>query len=319
MKKIFIIVSIFVLIFFTGFLIYKEGTLPVNKNAKTSQIFVIKKGESLNSIINNLSSSKLIRSRVVFYWVVKQLGIEREIQAGDFKLSQSMSAESIAKELTHGSIDVWVTVLEGKRKEEVAEIMSVEFGISETEFNQLAKEGYLFPDTYLIPKAPSVEQIISIMENNFNNKYTASMRKKAQAKGFTDLELLTFASIIEKETTLKDRKQIANILYKRYKENYPLQVDATVQYALGYQLSEKRWWKKFTTFEDLKYDSKYNTYKYKGLPPGPICSPSLSSINAILEATGDTAYMFYLHDTKGNSYFAKTYEEHLENTKKYLR
>lgn len=319
MKKIFLISSILIIVSIILGIIYYEGRLPVNKDAEKSVMFVINRGESLDSIINKLSNEKLIRSRIVFYLIVKQLGIEKNIQAGDFRLSQSMSATEIAKELTHGAVDVWVTVREGLRKEEVAELMSAEFNISETEFNNLAKEGYLFPDTYLIPKSPSVEQIINIMESTFNKRYSQELQKLARDKGWTDLELITFASIIEKEATAKDRDIIANILYKRLLENYPLQVDATVQYALGYQVSEKRWWKKFTTFEDLEYNSPYNTYKNKGLPPGPICSPSLASIKAAAEATGKTPYMFYLHDKNGKIYYAKTFEEHQKNIEKYLR
>ena len=319
MKKVIYIIAIIVSVAIALLTLYTEGKLPVNKNAEKSVMFVVNKGENLDSIINKLSSEKLIRNRVVFYLVVKQLGIERKIQAGDFRLSQSMSAEEIAKELTHGAVDIWVTVREGLRKEEVAEIMSKEFDISETEFNNLSREGYLFPDTYLIPKNPSVEQIVNIMESTFNKRYSEELQKKARKNGFTDLELITFASIIEKEATANDKQEVADILFKRLRDNYPLQVDATVQYALGYQVNEKRWWKKQTTFEDLKIESLYNTYKNVGLPPNPICSPSLASIKAAANASVDTPYMFYLHDRKGKTYYAETYDQHLENIEKYLR
>jgi UPF0755 protein len=319
MKKVIYIIAILVSVAIALLTLYTEGKLPVNKNAEKSVMFVVNKGENLDSIINKLSSEKLIRNRVVFYLVVKQLGIERKIQAGDFRLSQSMSAEEIAKELTHGAVDIWVTVREGLRKEEVAEIMSKEFDISETEFNNLSREGYLFPDTYLIPKNPSVEQIVNIMESTFNKRYSEELQKKARKNGFTDLELITFASIIEKEATANDKQEVADILFKRLRDNYPLQVDATVQYALGYQVNEKRWWKKQTTFEDLKIESPYNTYKNVGLPPNPICSPSLASIKAAANASVDTPYMFYLHDRKGKTYYAETYDQHLENIEKYLR
>jgi UPF0755 protein len=319
MKKVIYIIAILVSVAIALLTLYTEGKLPVNKNAEKSVMFVVNKGENLDSIINKLSSEKLIRNRVVFYLVVKQLGIERKIQAGDFRLSQSMSAEEIAKELTHGAVDIWVTVREGLRKEEVAEIMSKEFDISETEFNNLSREGYLFPDTYLIPKNPSVEQIVNIMESTFNKRYSEELQKKARKNGFTDLELITFASIIEKEATANDKQEVADILFKRLRDNYPLQVDATVQYAIGYQVNEKRWWKKQTTFEDLKIESPYNTYKNVGLPPNPICSPSLASIKAAANASVDTPYMFYLHDRKGKTYYAETYDQHLENIEKYLR
>lgn len=319
MKKLAIFLIILVVIAVSGYAFYKEGKLPVNKTSEETTMFVIEPGEDLDSIINNLSKEDLIRNRLVFYLLVKQKGIERKIQAGDFRLSQSMTAEEIADELTHGTVDVWVTVPEGLRKEEIAEIMSKAFDISETEFNELANEGYLFPDTYLVPKDPTAQQIIDIMTANFNNQFDEDIQQKAREKGMTDIELLTFASIIEKEANANDKQQIANIMYRRLEEEYPLQVDATVQYALGYQAGEKRWWKKQTTFEDLKFDSPYNTYKYTGLPPAPISNPGRASLEAASNADSDTPYMFYLHDGSGKTYYARTYEEHQQNIERYLR
>lgn len=319
MRKLIILFAVISAISLGGYLYYREGKLPVNKSTTETTIFVIEPGQDLDSIINNLSNADLIRNRLVFYLVVKQLGIERKIQAGDFRLSQSMSAEAIAREFTHGTIDVWVTVPEGLRKEEIAELMATQFDIPETEFNELAEEGYLFPDTYLVPKNPSAQQIIDIMRANFDVKVGDDMVNKARAKGMTLDELVTFASIIEKEAFKNDKQEVADIMYRRLEEEYPLQVDATVQYALGYQAREKRWWKKQTTFEDLKYESPYNTYLNTGLPPGPISNPGLASIEAAANADSDTPYMFYLHDIKGNTYYAETYDEHLENIEKYLR
>lgn len=319
MKRIIILSIVIIVAVIALGIFYYEGTLPVQKNAETSTMFVIRPGENLNSIINRLSQEKLIRNRVVFYLIVKRLGIERSIQAGDFRLSQSMTAQQIAEEFTHGTIDVWVTIPEGLRKEEIAELMGVKFNIPETEFNALAEEGYLFPDTYLVPKNPSAEQIISILRNTFDTRYSDDLRRQAREKGMTDLELITFASIIEKEAYKHDKQEIANIIYRRLTEDYPLQIDATVQYALGYQAGEKRWWKRQTTFEDLKIDSPYNTYKYPGLPPGPISNPGLASLKAAANATADTPYFFYLHDAQGKTYYAKTYEEHQKNIERYLR
>lgn len=319
MKKILIFVAVIIIIIFVGYFFYKEGSLPANKNDDEPVIFVIEKGENLDSIINNLSNADLIRNRVVFYYIVKQMGLETKIQAGDFRLNKSMTAKEIAEELTHGTIDVWVTVPEGLRKEEVAEIMSEKFGIKETEFNEIAKEGYLFPDTYLVPKNPTAEQIVQIMENTLDAKIDGEIIETAKEKGLDKDELLTLASIVEKEAFKNDKQEIADILYKRLEENYPLQVDATVQYALGYQPSEKRWWKKQLTFDDLKIESPYNTYENFGLPPKPIANPGLESIKAAANASADTPYMFYAHDENGKTYYSKDYDEHLENVNKYLR
>src|SRR3989344_9024673 len=115
MNKIYIVIAILGILVFGGFLFYKEGALAVNKASTQPKIFVIKQGDALDSIINNLAKDGLIRNRVVFYWIIKQKGIERKIQAGDFRLMTSMDAYQIAEELTHGTVDVWVTIPEGLR------------------------------------------------------------------------------------------------------------------------------------------------------------------------------------------------------------
>lgn len=320
MKKILIVTILLLLIALFGYLFYREGTLAVNSTSEESIIFVVDPGENLDSIINNLSKAGLIRNRIVFYLVVKQLGIEREIQAGDFRLSPAMNAYEIADEFTHGTIDIWVTVLEGLRKEEIAEIMSKTFDISETEFNTLAEEGYLFPDTYLIPKNPTAQQVIDIMRATYETKYSEELRTQARANELSDEEVLILASIVEREAKFdQDRAQVASVLLARYREDYPLEVDATIQYALGYQTTENRWWKSSLTFADLENTSRYNTYKNAGLPPTPISNPGIASIRAVVNADENTPYRFYLSEPNGTTHYSKTFEEHNRNIEKYLR
>lgn len=303
-----------------GFIYYKEGTLPVNKNNPVSKIFVIKKGESLSSIAKNLNNEGLIRNKIIFYVVVKKLGIERKIQAGDFRLSTMMDVYDIAKTLTHGTLDVWVTLIEGTRKEEIAQIFSQNLGIPESEFFKFATEGRLFPDTYLMPRDATAGAVIKILERNFSRRYDDLLRKKAKNKGLSDNEVLTLASLVEKEARLdEDRPIVAGIILKRYKNDWALQIDATVQYALGYQPDEKTWWKKILTTDDLKIDSSYNTYKHLGLPPSPIANPGLASIKAVIDADENTPYWYYMSDKKGKMHYAKTIEEHNENVRKYLQ
>ncbi len=320
MKKITILIGLLIILLFAGFLFFREGNLPVNKKATETTIFMINPGQDLDSIINELSDAKLIRNRVVFFLVVKQLGIERKIQAGDFRLSQSMTAKQIAEEFTHGSIDIWLTVPEGLRKEEIAELVAQKFDIKETEFNSLATEGYLFPDTYLIPRSASAQGIIDIMEANFNSKFTPEISNTTRKNKLTNTQVLILASLVEKETKFdEDRQKVADVLLRRYVEDYPLEVDVTIQYALGYQANEKRWWKSFITFDDLEIDSPYNNYKNVGFPPAPICNPGVASIRAAAQASGDTPYRFYLADDSGHVHFGKTFEEHEANIQKYLR
>ncbi len=318
MKRLFgpLIILVFLVAVFSFW--YKEGLLPVDKSDKSAKIFVIQQGESVNSIVNNLKNADLIRSKLVFYLLIKQLGIEKSIQAGDFHLSRSLSATEIAKELTHGTLDVWVTIIEGLRKEEIANIFAKSHNIPETVFIENTQEGYLFPDTYLIPREATVEQILTILKNNFDKKVSADIISAAKNKGFSVDELLTLASLIERETqSYEDKKIVAGILLNRLEIGMPLQVDATVQYALGYDKKERSWWKKHLTEKDLKIDSDYNTYINIGLPPGPICNPGLDSILAVINAT-DTNYLYYISDKNSKMHYATTLEEHNRNISRYL-
>lgn len=321
MKRV-TITFILLLILSIGFgVFYYEGGLPAHSENDEKQTFVISRGESVNQIINNLEKEDLIRNKLVFFLLVKQLGIEGDIQAGLFRLSPSMSAREIAKSLTQGSDDVWVTVIEGIRKEEVAQILSNELGIPESEFIKQATEGTLFPDTYLIPRTATVQQVLDIFETNFNAKYTDELRQKAHARGFSDNEVLTLASMVEREAnTPQAMNEVASIIVKRLENDWPLELDATVQYVLGYQEADNTWWKQHLTREDLQTESLYNTYAHPGLPPAPIASPGLDSITAVINADTNTPYWFYISNKDGSQmHYAKTLEEHNSNIQKYLR
>lgn len=320
MKKLNILLILLIVISTFFYVFYREGSLPVNKNDRTSKIFIVKEGEPLNTIANNLANEKLIRNKIVFYLIVKQLGIEKKIQAGDFRLSPNMSAMSLAKNLTHGTLDIWVTLIEGTRKEEMAQIISKNLDIPEVEFIKLAEEGYIFPDTYLFPRTANAEKVMTIIGNNFKNKFSTEMHVLAKNKNLTEKQVLILASLVEREARQSStRQKVAGIILKRYLNEMPLQIDATVQYALGYQVDEKTWWKNSLTTDDLKFDSPFNTYKNKGLPPGPICNPSLSSINAVLNADESTPYWYYITDKNGVMHYAVTLEEHQNNINKYLQ
>ena len=320
MKKFFIFLFIFFISIIFAYAYYKQGLLPVDKNNKKTKIFVIRRGESLRSIIDNLYRENLIRNKLAFYLLVKNMGIEKSIQAGDFRLSPSMNAETIAKILTKGTLDIWFTIIEGLRKEEIAQLINQNFSIPESEFLKYAKEGYLFPDTYLIPKEATAEAIVKILNNNFYRRFNKELQKKAAKKGLTEEEVIIIASLVEREAKYdEDRQKVASIILKRLKNDWPLQIDATVQYALGYQPQERSWWKRYLTQKDLEIDSPYNTYKKKGLPPGPICNPGLASIKAVIGASENTPYWYYLSDKTGRMHYSKTLEEHNENIRKYLR
>jgi len=321
MKKILFAPVLIGLGLFVLFLFYKEGSLPINSKDKTSKIFVVKKGDTVTDMANALEKNNLIRNRLVFFIIVKQLGIEQKLQAGDFRLSPSMNAKEIAQSLTKGSIDIWITVIEGLRKEEVAHIISSHIDIPENEIINRAREGYLFPDTYLIPRTATVETIMSIFSNNFEKKYNQALQDRTRDNGLTQEQIITLASLVEKEArSPKNKNIVGSILYKRIKNDWPLQIDATVQYAVGYQSREKTWWKKNLTRDDLDINSPFNTYKNLGFPPAPIANPGIYSIQAVMNATENTPYWYYISSRDGSTmHYAASLDEHNENIRKYLR
>ncbi len=321
MKKLLLALAFVLGIIVAGYIVYREGVLPVDKNDTTARTIVVKKGDTTNAIANTLYVEKLIRNRVVFFFVVKQLGIEKSMQAGDFNLSPSMDAFEIATALTKGSIDVWVTIPEGLRKEEISEILAKELpSFSTADFLSKAEEGYLFPDTYLFPKDANADVVIEILTETFNDKYSTELQTKAKQLGLTTKEVVILASLVEREAQrTDDRKPMASVLLRRLDEPMRLQIDASVQYAIGYDRVEQTWWKKGLTVEDLQTDSAYNTYARDGLPLGPICNPGIAAIEAVLNADKNTPYLYYVNDAEGKLHFGRTLEEHEANIRKYVR
>lgn len=317
--RILVTAIIFILFAFVGYIWWTDAITPVDKNDTTPILFTVPRGQGSKEISKRLAAAGLVRSQIGFYLLVRFFGTDGQIQAGDFRLNKSMDAKTIASELTHGMLDVWVTTLEGWRDEEIAMALSKDLNLPEKEFLQVAREGYMFPDTYLIPKDATAGAIVSLFKDNFNKKVTEEMLTIAEKEGVTKDELVTIASLVEREgRTSADRPIIAGILLNRFRRNWPLQVDATLQYALGYQQKEKTWWKKELTDEDKKVDSLYNTYLNPGLPPTPIANPGLEAIRAVVYPQV-TEYMFYLHDKTGMAHYAKTIEGHLENIAKFLQ
>lgn len=296
-----------------------DSTRAVDATDGTPISFRVNTGDGVRVIAANLSQDNLIRSSTAFFVLVKLMGIERNLQAGEFRLNRTMDSRTVARELTHGFEDIWVTTLEGWRNEEIATALAKNLDLPESEFLRGAKVGYMFPDTYLIPQDATAGAIIAIFTGAFDKKVTPEMRTDIKASGMTLNEVVTLASIVEREgVTDTDRPVIAGILLNRLKAGWPLQADATLQYALGYQPQEKTWWKKSLTNEDKKINSPYNTYANPGLPPGPISNPGIASIEAVIYPK-ETDYWYYLHDPSGGVHYAVTLEEHNANVVKFLQ
>jgi UPF0755 protein len=179
-------------------------------------------------------------------------------------------------------------------------------------------EGFLFPETYNVPFDIPTATIITLMLDTFNARVTEATRQKAAAQKLTISEVLTLASIVEREAVAaNERPIIASVFLNRIKKKIFLQSDSTAQYALGYQTATKQWWKSPVTIEELTgVKSPYNTYLNAGLPPGPICNPSLASIVGAADPA-QTDYLFFFAKGDGTHVFAKTFEEHLQNQQKY--
>jgi len=315
MKKISFVVILIILIVGLAAVWWKNGTSAVNRQNPAPTIFVIEKGQGIRDVANKLKQENLIKDPVVFFLLVKQLGLDGKIQAGSFRLNQTMTADEIANGLTHGTLDIWLTIPEGKRAEEIAVILKSIPTYQETWVERLSQqEGYLFPDTYLIPRDADIDQIVSILTNTFESKFK---EVTTQNTTLSKEEIVTIASLLEREAKLaEDYPMVSSVIANRLDIGMALQIDATVQYALGYSEEEKTWWKKGLTYEDLEINSPYNTYQNTGVPPGPISNPGLSALQAAANpATSD--YLFYISDSTGHNHYAKTNEEHNANIKKY--
>ncbi len=255
-----------------------------------------------------------------------------EFPEGEYKINSNMDYRAMLRRLTSKKSalnTVMVTIPEGYEVSQIIELLdekgvceaaALEDAVANTDFDYdflksipLGKtnrlEGYMFPDTYEFYKNDMPERVIKRFLDNFELKFSEDKMERAKELGFTAHELITLASIIEREATAKDRENISSVFHNRLaNKTYPyLESCATVQYVLGER-------KKVITIADTKIDNKYNTYKYKGLPPGPIANPGLDSIEAALYPN-NTDYLFFALQEDGTHKFSKTYEEHLKTPK----
>lgn len=307
----------------------------------TPVLFTILPGELPADVSIQLQNQGIIRDADLFLKLIKYEHIDTKIQAGEYVLRRSMKMDEIIEALQHGRARaVAVIVRPGWRAEEIAEYLAslglVNF--NKDKFLQSVKngsfdyaflrdrprgalptnEGFLFPETYNVPFDIPNDTLITLMLDTFNQRVTDKMRQQAASAKLTMFEVVTLASIVEREAAVpSERPVIASVYLNRLKKKLLLQADPTVQYAMGYQAASKQWWKTPITLEEYQHvDSPYNTYLHPGLPPGPICNPSLASITAVLEPA-QTEYLYFVGKGDGSHVFAKTYEEHQQNLQKY--
>ncbi len=317
-----VLLGLLVVLVFGGYKYYQHAQAQlleaVNPDDTKPRAFVIEKGETTREISQSLQEEGLIKSANAFEKFVTSSGKADKIQAGDYKLTPAMNAQQILDNLESGVVDQWVTLLEGWRIEEMATKLNQVLAIDKDAFLKVAKEGYMFPDTYLFNKDASAETIASTLENTFDTRYTDELKVKIKANGLTPEQGVIMASIVEREgRSAKVRTEVAGILLKRLKIGMALNADATVHYAkdtAALKTNPKlKFWQPITQEDYQTVKSPYNTYLHAGLPPAPICNPSLVSLQAVADADPSTPYLYYYHDPAGNSYYAKTLEEHNRN------
>jgi len=279
-------------------------------------IFSIESGSSLTTVSSDLVATGMISSEILFKMIVVGISLNKGVQAGEYKFEGKENTFDIAKRLVsgdHRQKRIIVTIPEGTNVRDMAQIFLKKLpNFNVADFVKLAspEEGYLYPDTYTFFENVTIEEILKTMKVNFNTKI-GSLEKEIISFKRSQADIINMAAILEKESkTVVDSKIIAGILWKRFDEGIPLQVDAPFYYLTGKTGPY--------TLDDLKIKSAYNTYLNKGLPAGPISNPGMLSIEAAITPT-KTSYYYYLTGKDGKMYYADTYEGHLSNKNKYLR
>lgn len=306
-----------------GIAVFVGGLWPVKPTASESEalIFRVAEGEGFRDIANRLEKVGLVRSTSAFKLYSLLTGSASRLKPGTYKFSPAMSTPDILSELVAGEEkEVALTVQEGASVYEVDLLLNKEGIIEQGKFLDFVikekLEGRLFPDTYRFFRNSNVAEIVGKFLENFRAKIGTKLDglKEGEVN-----EILTMASLVEKEVPdLEERKIVAGILKKRLARGMPLQVDATICYIKKVRVyPEGKACYPYAPL-DFKIDLPYNTYLYKGLPPGPIGNPGVGAITAVLESK-KSAYWYYLSDPKTKrTVFAKTLDEHNENRAKYL-
>lgn len=311
---------------------------PANSSDASSREFAVAEGESLNSVAVRLQEAGIIIDSVLFLRYVQYAGTDVDIQAGSFVLRADMTIDEVMRELQHGmKTSVSVTIREGLRAEEIASILEQAGVVSAQEFLDVVQqgtvdasfigdrpegapstlEGFLFPDTYNLPKNATASEVVLIMLNNWQLHVPADLRARAGRQGLSLYETVILASIVEREAQVPaERPIIAGVYINRLNQSMPLQADPTIQYAKGYDPLTGKWWNPLLGEDTQTAQSPFNTYLHPGLPPAPICNPGLEAIQAAINPQGSD-YLYFYAKGDGSHAFATTYEEHLANIERY--
>jgi UPF0755 protein len=304
------------------------GFSPVSKSVEW-RLFDVPPHEPLSVIADKLERMGLIRSKVCFLAAARLSGEAGHLQAGQFKLSPSMGPVDIIDKLSRGDVVTeWVVIPEGSTVQQIEEIlMSHRLGKRDSFDRALDSclklykkrlhltndklEGYLFPDTYKVPRTMTPRDTLRMMVERFRQAVLVDLQPQIHdsQNGLSLEETITLASLVEKEAQRDDeRAHIAGVLINRLRNGIKLECDATIEYALPRRKSH-------LSHEDVLIDSPYNTYEHRGLPPTPICNPGLASIRAALQPVS-THDLYYVAAPGGYHLFSQTLAEHDQNIKK---
>jgi UPF0755 protein len=301
-------------------------------------LVTIVEGESVQDIGEKLEDEGIISSALLFRVMVALEGYEEMLKAGDYEFEKGMPTVEVIERLRQGiTAPLVVTIREGVRAEEIADLMERKGVMSREDFLQAIQasydfiflrskpygqnlNGYLFPETYFFGRAQTLEEVIQQILTTFDERFNAELRQEAAIAGLSVYSVLTLASIVEREAVVpEERPIIASVFLRRLRLGIPLEADPTVQYALANDpanVAKYGYWKQNLTTQDLEVDSPYNTYRNVGLPPGPIANPGLDSILAVIRPE-QTNYLYFVAKPDGSHAFAETLEEHLQNIQKY--
>lgn len=295
---------------------------PVTTGAEDGPaILKIRLGTSFDGVMNTMVKTGLIRSEWRVRWTAKLMGWRGELKAGKYEIAPGTSSYALLKKLVDGDVTTdMVTIPEGLTSRQIAAILQRPIEIDSTEFMRLVNdssfarqlgvaadrlEGFLYPDTYALHWGMPTRAVIRLMVNEFKERFDAALRERAGALGLSVLEAVTLASIIEGEAMVDSERVIISAVYhNRLQRGMRLQADPTIQYII--EDGPRRLLKR-----DLEIDSPYNTYKYPGLPPGPINNPGVASLEAAV-TPADVDYLYFVATGDGSHTFSRTWQEHLK-------
>ena len=296
------------------------------------QVFVIAPGESVVSIAERLQAADLIRDATTFRDYLIWTGLDTSVLAGTYRLNAGQTGVEIAQALQNPApADAVLVVLPGWRMEEIAatlatsglEVAGADFlaaasaPASSPDFlpSGATAEGFLYPDRYTLPRTTTAMQLVAVLLSDFSIHLTPDLRDGFSRHNLTVYEAVTLASIIEREAVMEEEMPtIASVFYNRLAIGMKLESDPTVQYALRYNSVQGTWWTNPLSSGDLQFDSPFNTYVYKGLPPAPISNPGLAALQAVAYPAQTPYYFFRARcDGSGRHNFAETFEQHQGN------